>query len=226
MLANLPGPVHGWSSDGRLLLGVLSPTMPAGNRWDRFWVWDGTADAGFATLPNVFGARTFSPDGRHFTGVSRTGPETTQLELYRCGVATWAAAMPRADTASRSRLLRISSDGHRFVRPAAGMIVQFVQGRHTGVDVAAPYGSLLFAAEDGVVDAVGQVPVGGRRVCVMHTDGLQSCAYHTSLSLVAVGDHVVQGQPIALVGLTGQTGGPHVHWEVKRNGRIVDPLAQ
>jgi len=227
LLANLPGPVHSWSSDGRLLLGVLSPTMPAGNTWDRFWVWDGTADGGFATLPNVFGARTFSPDGRHFTGVSRTGPEATQLELYRCGVTIHtAAALPRADTASRSRLQRIASDGHRFVRPVAGMIVQFLQGRHTGVDVAAPYGSLLFAAEDGTVDAVGWVPVGGRRVCVMHEDGLESCAYHTSLSLVAVGDRVVQGQPIALVGLTGQTGGPHVHWEVKRNGMFVNPLDQ
>ncbi|HEY6202421.1 MAG TPA: M23 family metallopeptidase, partial [Candidatus Limnocylindria bacterium] len=192
LLANLPGPVHGWSSDGRLLLGILSPTMPAGNSWDRFWVWDGAADGGFATLPNVFGARTFSPDGRWFTGVSRTGPETTQLELYRCGITIHpAAAMPRGDTASRSRLQRIASDGHRFVRPVAGMIVQFLQGRHTGVDVAAPYGSLLFAVEDGVVDAVGWVPVGGRRVCVVHEDGLESCAYHTSLSLVAVGDRVV-----------------------------------
>jgi len=227
LLANLPGPVHGWSSDGRLLLGVLSPTMPAGNAFDRFEVWGGTADGGFATLPNVFGARTFSPDGRWFTGVSRTGPETTQLELYRCGVTVhMAAAMPRADTTARSRLQRIASDGHRFVRPVAGMIVQFLQGRHTGVDVAAPFGSLLFAAEDGVVDAVGWVPVGGRRVCVMHGDGLESCDYHTSLSLVAVGDHVVQGQPVALVGLTGQTGGPHVHWEVKRNGMIVNPLDQ
>ena len=226
LLANLPGPVHGWSSDGRLLLGVLSPTVPAGSTWDRFWVWDGTADGGFATLPNVFGARGFSPDGRHFTGVSRTGPETTQLELYQCGTVPMAAALPRADVAARSRLQRISSDGHRFVRPVAGMIVQFLQGRHTGIDVAAPFGSLLFAVEDGVVDAVGLVPVGGRRVCVMHSDKLESCAYHTSLSLVAVGDHVVQGQPIALVGLTGQTGGPHVHWEVKNNGRIVNPLDQ
>lgn len=227
LLANLPGPVHGWSSDGRLLLGILSPTMPAGNAWDRFWVWDGTSDGGFATLPNVFGARTFSPDGRWFTGVSRTTPEKTQLELYRCGVAIHtAAALPRADTASRSRLQRIASDGHRFVRPVAGMIVQFLQGRHTGVDVAAPFGSLIFAAEDGVVNAVGWVPVGGRRVCVMHDDGLESCAYHTSLSLVAVGDRVVQGQPVGLVGLTGQTEGPHVHWEVRRDGAFVNPLDQ
>ena len=227
LLANLPGPVHGWSSDGRLLLGVLSPTIPAGNTWDRFRVWDGTADGGLATLPNVFGARVFSPDGRHFTGVSRTGPETTQLELYRCGVTVhMAAAPPRADTTARSRLQHIVSDGHHFVRPVAGMIVQFVQGRHTGVDIAAPFGSLLFAVEDGVVDGVGFVPVGGRRVCVMDTDRLESCAYHTSLSLVSVGDHVVRGQPIALIGLTGQTGGPHVHWEVKSNGRIVNPLDQ
>ena len=226
LLVNLPGPVHSWSSDGRLLLGALSPTMPAGNSWDRFWVWDGSADGGFATLPNVFGARSFSPDGHYFTGVSRTGVEGTQLELYKCGISVHAVAMPRADTASRSRLLRIASDGHRFVRPVAGMVVQFLQGRHTGVDVAAPFGSMIFAAEDGVVNAVGWVPVGGRRVCVMHEDGLESCAYHTSLSLVAIGDRVVQGQPVALVGMTGQTGGPHVHWEVRRNGMFVNPLDQ
>jgi len=41
---------------------------------------------------------------------------------------------------------------------------------------------------------------------------------------VSIGDRVSRGQPIALVGMTGVTTGPHVHWEVKRNGRIVDPL--
>jgi murein DD-endopeptidase MepM/ murein hydrolase activator NlpD len=68
--------------------------------------------------------------------------------------------------------------------------------------------------------------VGGFHVCVMHAGGLESCDYHISLSLVAKGDHVVRGQPIALVGMTGLTTGPHVHWEAKLNGRIVDPLAQ
>lgn len=225
LLASLPGPVHGWSSDGRLLLGALSPNAPAGNTFDRFAVWDGAEVGSFATLPNVFGARTFSPDGRHFTGVRRTGRSGTQLEIYSCGTGL-AIKMARADTTARSRTQLIEWDGQRFVRPVAGMIVQFVQGRHTGVDVSAPFGSLLFAPDDGIVNAVGWVPVGGRRVCVMHADGVESCGYHTSLSLVAVGDSVVRGQPIALVGMTGLTGGPHVHWEVKHNGRIVDPLAQ
>jgi len=223
-LASLPGPVHGWSSDGRLLLGVLSPTVPAGEAYDRFAVWDGAEVGAFASLPNVFGVRTFSPDGRYFTGVSRSGLAGTQLELYRCGVTFRPAVMSRADTMSRASM-QLVENGQRFVRPVAGMIVQFVQDRHTGVDVAAPFGSLLFAADDGVVNAVGWVPVGGRRVCVMDSSGLESCHYHTSLSLVSVGDTVVRGQPIALVGMTGLTGGPHVHWEARLNGRIVDPLA-
>jgi hypothetical protein len=225
-LADLPGPVHGWSSDGRLLLGVLSPNAGAVNTHDRFAVWDGADVGAFATLPNVFGARTFSPDGRHFTGVRRTDLDGTRLEVYRCG-ARQMSDLARADTAARSRQQQLTeSDGRRFVRPAAGMIVQFVQGRHTGVDVSAPFGSLLFAADDGIVNAVGWVPVGGSRVCVMHDGGLESCGYHTSLPLVAIGDQVVRGQAIALVGMTGQTGGPHVHWEARQNGRFVDPLAQ
>jgi murein DD-endopeptidase MepM/ murein hydrolase activator NlpD len=225
LLASLPGPVHGWSSDGRLLLGTLTPNTPTAKTFDRFAVWDGADVGSFATLPNVFGARTFSPDGRYFTGVSRTDLHGTQLELYRCGTGL-PVEPARADTTSRSRAQFVETDGQRFVRPVAGMVVQFVQGRHTGVDVSAPFGSLIFAADDGVVNAVGWVPVGGRRVCVMHAEGLESCAYHTSLSLVAVGDAVVRGQTIGLVGMTGQTGGPHVHWEVRQNGRIVDPLAQ
>src|SRR5260221_4682144 len=223
-LAEFRGPIHGWTADGRLYVGAMSATVPAGNAFDRFAVWDEGDDV--VTVPNLLGSRTFSPDGHWFAGVSRTGLYPTQLELYRCGAADGTVPDLRADTASRSRAQRIASDGRRFVRPVAGAITQFLQGSHTGIDVAAPVGSILVAADDGVVDAVGWIPVGGFRVCVIHGGGLESCDYHTSLPLVSIGDHVARGQPVALVGMTGLTTGPHVHWEAKLNGRIVNPLEQ
>jgi hypothetical protein len=224
-LGTFAGTVHGWTADGRLLVGAVSATVPGGNVFDRIPVWDPNdeQDRSVATLPNLFGARVFSPDGRWFTGVSRTGLYETQLELYRCGVASGVDL--RADTASRSRLGRIEEASRRFVRPVAGAVSQFLQGNHTGVDIAAPFGSIIVAADDGVVDAAGWVQVGGRRVCVQHAEGFESCYYHTSAALVSIGEHVARGQPIALIGMTGATTGPHVHWEVKENGRIVDPLS-
>jgi len=223
-LSEFNGPVHGWTADGRLYVGAMSATVPAGNAFDRFAIWEDSADV--VTVPNLLGSRAFSPDGKWFAGVSRTGLYPTQLELYRCGSIDGAAVDLRADTASRSRAQKIASDSRHFVRPVAGAITQFLQGSHTGIDVAAPVGSILVAADDGVIDAVGWVPVGGFRVCVMHAGGLESCDYHTSLPLVSMGDHVTRGQPVALVGMTGLTTGPHVHWEAKLNGRIVDPLTE
>jgi murein DD-endopeptidase MepM/ murein hydrolase activator NlpD len=221
-VADLAGRVHGWTADGRLYFGKMSPTVPGGNAFDRFTLW-GTDT--ITTLPNLLGIRAFSPDGKFFAGTTRTGLYPTQLEVYQCGVTATPTEATRADTAARSRQQRIESDGRRFVRPVSGAITQFLQGSHTGIDIAAPYGSIIVAADDGVVDAVGWVPVGGRRVCV-EQGGIESCDYHTSLPLVSIGDHVVRGQPVALIGLTGATSGPHVHWEVKRDGRVVDPLKQ
>lgn len=215
------GTVHQWTADGRLATGTLSPTIPAGNTFDAFTLFDGHT---VATLPNLLGIRAFSPDGQYFAGVSRTGAYSTQLELYRCGGEHTTDLA--SDPSVAARAAKIAADQRRFVRPAAAAITQYVQGIHTGIDVAAPYGTIIVASDDGVVDAIGLVDVGGRRVCVMHADGLESCDYHTALPLVSVGAHVVRGQPVALMGLTGVTTGPHVHWEAKRDGAIVDPLEQ
>jgi murein DD-endopeptidase MepM/ murein hydrolase activator NlpD len=220
----LPGPVHGWTSDGRLFFGRMSPTVPSASAFDAFAIFGDEATV--AALPNLLGVRAFSPDGRYFMGVTRTGLYSTQLEVYRCGVRPFVTADPRADTAARARAASIAADPRRFVRPVSGAISQYVQGTHTGIDVSAPVGAILVASDDGTVDAVGWVPVGGWRVCVLHQGGLESCDYHTSLPLVKVGDRVVRGQPVALVGMTGMTSGPHVHWEARLNGMVVDPLAQ
>ncbi|MBU6423336.1 MAG: M23 family metallopeptidase, partial [Chloroflexi bacterium] len=115
-------------------------------------------------------------------------------------------------------------DPRRFVRPVIGYFTQFLTSTHSGIDVAAPFGSLITASDDGVVDWVGWRPVGGRAVCVLHAGGLESCDYHVSLALVKVGQHVARGEPVAAIGMTGDTLGPHVHWEAKLDGAIVDPL--
>jgi murein DD-endopeptidase MepM/ murein hydrolase activator NlpD len=223
-LADTAGPVHAWAADGRtLLMGRVSPTIPAGNAFDGFRAWDAKAGPQIATLPNLLGARTFSPDGKYFVGVSRTGTQTTRLEIYRCA---GSADHTVPDASAPERRAAIDAAAGRFVRPTAGEITQFVQGSHTGIDVAAPFGSLITADDDGLVTATTWVAVGGNRVCVQHTGGLETCVYHTSAPLVSVGDRVVRGQPIALIGMTGVTTGPHTHWETKLNGRIVDPLAR
>jgi hypothetical protein len=216
------GTVHGWTADGRLLLGTMSPTLPGGDALDQFTV-VGTEGA-VATLPNVMGARSFSPDGKYFAGVSRTGVGSTQLELFRCATAPTATDL-RADPQARARQERLEGQPQRLVRPVAGAITNFVENRHNGVDVAAPLGSVVYASDDGVVTATEWVPVGGYRVCITRASSLEICAYHSALSLVKVGETVVRGQPIALVGMTGITTGPHTHWEVKLDGKVVDPLA-
>ncbi len=219
----LPGPVHGWTADGELLLGSLSPTVPSGNAYDTFTVWgEGARTGAKASLPNLFGIRAFSPDGAYFSGTSRTGVRSTQLEVYRCGAA-WSTDLA-TDPSVKARAEAIAKSPLRFIRPTSGAYTNYVQRGHTGIDVAAPYGSLVYAGDDGVVTGVGMHQYGGHYVCVTHPNRVELCDYHISLALVRAGERVVRGQPVALIGMSGITTGPHVHWEAKLDGEIVDPL--
>lgn len=223
-LSAFPGPVHGWTPDGKgLLMGGITAATAGATKFDRFAVWENGQIGATATLPNLIGARAFSPDGRYFAGIAQAGVHETALEIYLCGTRL-GRTTERADPIARARLARIDEDGRRLVRPVSGYISQFLQGIHTGIDIAAPFGTILSAADEGVINYVGWVPVGGRAVCVQHSGGLESCYYHTSISYVTVGQRVSRGQPIAAIGMTGLTSGAHVHWEAKQDGRIVDPL--
>ena len=108
--------------------------------------------------------------------------------------------------------------------PAEGVITQLYSVAHTGIDIAAPYGTPIVATDAGTVSFVGYRGIGGLAVCVYLDWGLESCAYHDSASYVEVGQRVAAGQTIAAIGLTGETTGPHVHWEARTNGALVDPL--
>jgi murein DD-endopeptidase MepM/ murein hydrolase activator NlpD len=113
----------------------------------------------------------------------------------------------------------------RLSWPVGGVITQYFWWGHTGVDVAASYGTGLGAGDDGVVTATGWVPVGGLRVCVQHAGDLTVCYYHTSAVYVNVGQQVARGQIIAAIGLSGVTTGPHVHWECKVGNQFVSCLS-
>lgn len=94
---------------------------------------------------------------------------------------------------------------------------------HSGIDFAAPMGTTVLSAGAGTVSFVGQISGYGNVVEVTHPDGLITRYGHLSAFLVKVGDSVATGSPIARVGSTGRSTGPHLHFEVRQNDTAVDP---
>jgi murein DD-endopeptidase MepM/ murein hydrolase activator NlpD len=94
---------------------------------------------------------------------------------------------------------------------------------HAGVDFAAREGTDVISVAAGVVTVAGRHPEYGNMVEINHGNGYATRYAHNKSNLVKVGDVVKKGQIIALVGSTGRSTGPHVHFEVYKHGRPVDP---
>ncbi len=94
---------------------------------------------------------------------------------------------------------------------------------HSGLDIAAPYGTQISAADGGTVTFVGWRGSYGQTVIITHDNGMVTYYAHCSSLLVNTGDKVYQGQAIARVGMTGTATGYHCHFEVRVNGQSVDP---
>ena len=94
---------------------------------------------------------------------------------------------------------------------------------HEGLDFSANAGAPIFAAAGGIVSAAETMPDYGKIVIVSHGSGLETRYAHTSKLLVKVGDRVEKGQVVALVGNTGRSTGPHLHYEIRLNGNALDP---
>lgn len=95
---------------------------------------------------------------------------------------------------------------------------------HPGLDVAVPSGSYVRAVRPGGVLEVGRDSLYGRFLTLRHDGGYRSLYGHTSRVFVRPGDTVARGQVIALSGNSGRSTAPHLHVEVTRDGRAVDPL--
>ncbi|MGP1438548.1 MAG: peptidoglycan DD-metalloendopeptidase family protein [Treponema sp.] len=96
---------------------------------------------------------------------------------------------------------------------------------HSGIDLAAPTGTPIKVILDGTVSATSFSRIFGNYIIVTHPNGYQTLYGHVSAFNAKKGQHVSQGDVIALVGNTGMSTGPHVHLSIYKNGKLIDPLS-
>lgn len=142
--------------------------------------------------------------------------------------------MVQAYLASQGVRVNISLGTGRFTNPCPSAVLTSgfgprihpiwgASGFHSGLDMAAGSGSPIYAADDGRVIDAGWMGGYGKAVVIDHGKGISTLYGHTSAFYVRAGEMVRKGQQIAAVGSTGFSTGPHLHWEVRRNGEPTDP---
>lgn len=124
-------------------------------------------------------------------------------------------------------LLKTPVDGARLTS-GFGMRMHPILGytrMHKGVDFGVPMGTPIFAAGDGVVEQAGWAGGYGRFVLIRHNTRMETAYGHMSRLAATSGEHVRQGQVIGYVGMTGEATGPHLHYEVRKDGAPVNPIS-
>lgn len=175
-------------------------------------------EAEFATLGALRAeiARLGALEGK-VRGMLQTGkqPDTLNVPQISTAPANAAAVVPApTDTAK---------NGPPSLKPARGWISAGVSPEHRGVDIAAREGEPVMAAADGVVSFAGWDSYFGNKIEIIHGAKYATMYGHNGKLLVKAGDRVKQGKIIALVGSTGTSSGPHLHYELSVDGKPVDP---
>ena len=136
---------------------------------------------------------------------------------------------PPPARASRSRTDPVTGEQASFARPGTGRLTSQYGRRwgrlHAGVDLAAGVGAPIFAVTDATVLSAGWEGGYGRAIRLLHGDGTTSVYGHLSQVLVSDGERVAAGQQIGEEGNTGQSTGPHLHFEIRVGDTPVDPRA-
>lgn len=161
--------------------------------------------------------------------------DTAVASLYKEPTIKKATAVAKAQVNSNISTSRnMSNDssalGISLIKPVSGTISSRFgsrssvrSGAHTGLDIAAPYGTKIKAAASGTVVFAGDKGSLGKLVVISHGNGVQTYYGHCSSIDVSVGDKVSQGAVIARVGSTGNSTGNHLHLEIRVNGVARNP---
>jgi len=151
----------------------------------------------------------------------------SEVEALAAQSAALAAAIRESQAGAGSAATGAPSAAG-LIWPVDGVVVSGFGMRwgrmHEGIDIAAPSGTPIRAAATGTVIHSGWLGGYGNLVVLDHGNGLATAYAHASAILVGVGMQVSQGETVSLVGSTGHSSGPHLHFEVRVNGVAVDPL--
>lgn len=176
--------------------------------------------------------------GQHLLVYQLEGVEQPTIDLPRSSLPRWDASALPFDPANPPEGMNISpegfywsgiwpyGDGH-FIWPVdGGRISQsYNRQRHRAIDIATPFGSPVMAADNGTVVLAGWNTQGyGYRVVIDHNNDYLTLYAHLSNYYVKPGDIVEKGQVIGAIGSTGNSTGPHLHFELRDFGRLKDPL--
>jgi murein DD-endopeptidase MepM/ murein hydrolase activator NlpD len=174
--------------------------------------------------------------------LARLLEQQEQLLIQRAYQAAWNQAQVGAGLAMVTRTLPVGTTlpGLTLSWPIAGAYITQPFGPselllepplgpyphfHTGIDLAARFGTPVTAAATGVVVAVANTQVGyGNYVIVAHGGGIMTLYGHLLETDVRVGDHVARGQRVGLEGTSGLSTGPHLHFELRVNDQVTDPM--
>ena len=113
-----------------------------------------------------------------------------------------------------------------FVWPTTGVLTQKYWSKHLAIDIGWTEGTPVIAADSGYVSLVGNSPTGyGRYVIINHGNGYSTLYSHFKMYFVTEGQSVAKGEQIGLMGNTGRSTGPHLHFEIRKGGTKVNPLS-
>ncbi|MDR1373901.1 MAG: M23 family metallopeptidase [Treponema sp.] len=182
------------------------------------------------SAPGIFIPETPETDLERIMGAAR-GDQGLILSFTRNGRRERFRFIPGADFTSTERAFFLNT-AFRFplhnyrVTSSFGMRISPITGTprmHEGLDLAAPEGTEVYAAREGIVTDLGEDPVYGKYVVIRHGENWVSLYGHLSVISANLRSAVRSGTLIGRVGSTGQSTGPHLHFELRQNGRAQDP---